>query len=56
MTPHTPLQSCIGTPQIIAAQAGALVIENLDAPSDQSGALFTVTYTHVAPAVGDHTA
>jgi hypothetical protein len=50
MTPHTPHQGTSRHTPVTGAPAGQLVIENLDAPAEQCGALFTVTYTHVVAA------
>ncbi|MEU3411659.1 MULTISPECIES: hypothetical protein [unclassified Streptomyces] len=50
MTPHTPHQGTSRHTPVAAVPAGQLVIENLDVPAEQYGALFTVTYTNVVPA------
>ncbi|GGR55104.1 MULTISPECIES: hypothetical protein [Streptomyces] len=52
MTPHVPHPGTVRHTPAAAAPSGPLVIENLDVPAEQCGALFTVTYTHIAPAAG----
>ncbi|GAA2735183.1 hypothetical protein [Streptomyces nogalater] len=50
MTPHAPHPGTVRHTPVTAAPAARLVIEDLDVPAEQCGALFTVTYTHIAPA------
>ncbi|MET7643292.1 hypothetical protein ABZS83_06515 [Streptomyces sp. NPDC005426] len=52
MTSNAPQPGTLRHTPVSAESGGQLVIENLDVPAEQC-ALFTVTYTMVAPISGD---